>query len=232
MFPAQCLFARSVAREQDWAIELRKMRNIEYAKNAEQKFRNFHAKYLIKCKKMKDIRKKYKEEATPEMKKKFGFKNDFEVPKIKKAVVNIGIGKFINDSSRVEEISKIVAVITGQKPLMTKAKTSISGFKIREGLQIGIKVTLRNKRMWNFIEKLVGATLPRIKDFRGIKESAIDNSGNLNLGIKEHLIFPEILPEQVKDIFSLEVTIVTDAKDKEKGTALFKALGFPLEIKE
>ncbi len=181
---------------------------------------------------MIDVRKKYKKIVIPEMKKKFNFKNDFEVPKIIKVVINTGIGKYIKDSAQVEEIIKSISAITGQKPLMTKAKKSISGFKIRKGLEVGMKVTLRGRRMWDFIEKLVGVALPRVRDFRGIKESAVDKSGNLNLGIKEHLVFPEIMPEQVKSIFSLEVTIVTNAKNKEKGLTLFKLLSFPLEVRE
>ncbi|PIP28612.1 MAG: 50S ribosomal protein L5 [Candidatus Moranbacteria bacterium CG23_combo_of_CG06-09_8_20_14_all_35_22] len=181
---------------------------------------------------MASIREKYNKEVIKEMKKKFNLSNDFEVPKIKKVVVNVGIGKFLKDSAQVEEISKAISTITGQKPLLTKSKKSIAGFKIREGLEVGMKVTLRGKRMWDFIEKLVKATIPRVKDFHGLKNSAFDSRGNLNIGIKEHIIFPEILPEEVKNIFSLEVTVVTDAKDKNKGLELFKLLGFPMEIKQ
>lgn len=163
------------------------------------------------------------------MKKKFHLDNNLAVPKIKKVVVNIGTGKFLKDKAVMDEISSSLAMITGQKPLATKARKSIAGFKIRDGLNIGMKVTLRGKRMWDFIEKLVSASIPRIRDFRGIKDSSVENMGNLNIGIKEHLVFPEILPEQVKTIFGLEVTIVTDAHDRKKGLALFKGLGFPME---
>lgn len=180
---------------------------------------------------MVSVKEKYNRETISKMKEKFNLSNNLEVPKIKKVVINIGIGKFLKDSNQVEDISKSIAMITGQKPLMTKSKKSISGFKIREGLEIGMKVTLHGKRMWDFIEKLVKAALPRVKDFRGLKDSAVDSSGNLNVGIKEQLIFPEIFPEQVKNIFSLETTIVTDAKDKMKGLELFKLLGFPMENK-
>lgn len=180
---------------------------------------------------MASIREKYNKEVVEKMKKELNLSNDFEVPKIKKVVVNIGIGKFLKDSAQVEDITKTLAVITGQKPLPTKAKKSIAGFKTREGLEIGMKVTLRGYRMWSFIERLVRAALPRVKDFHGLKESAVDASGNLNIGIKEQLIFPEILPEQVKNTFSLEVTVVTDAQNREKGLALVKLLGFPMEIK-
>ena len=178
---------------------------------------------------MISLKKKYEKEIVPEIKKKFNLSNNFEVPKIEKIVVNAGVGKFLKDSNVVEEISKALSDITGQKTVSTKAKQSIAGFKIREGLEVGMKVTLRGRRMWDFLEKLSNSALPRIRDFRGLKPSAIDESGNLNIGIKEHLIFPEILPEQVKNIFSLQVTITTNAKNKEKGAELFKSLGFPIE---
>jgi len=179
---------------------------------------------------MMSIKEKYKKEVVKKMREKFKLSNDFEVPKIKKAVVNVGTGKFIKDSGQVEEIVKTIAAITGQKPLMTKSRKSIAGFKIREGLEVGMKATLRGKRMWDFIEKLVGAALPRVKDFQGIKNSAVDAGGNLNIGLKEQIIFPEILAEEVKIPFSLEITIVTDAHDKKKGLELFKLLGFPIKV--
>lgn len=175
------------------------------------------------------IKEKYNKKVVPEMKDKFGLKNALEVPRIDKVVVNVGIGKFLKDGAVVEDIAKSLSELTGQKPLMAKARQSIAGFKTRQGQEIGIKITLRGKRMWDFIERLVSAALPRVRDFRGIKLSAIDGSGNLNLGIKEHLIFPEILPEKVKNVFPLQVTIVTTVNDKEKGLALFKLLGFPIE---
>jgi large subunit ribosomal protein L5 len=181
---------------------------------------------------MANIRKKYKEEVVAEIKKEFKLKNDFEVPKIVKVVVNTGVGKFLKDSNQVKEIVDAITLITGQKPVMTKAKKSIAGFKTREGLEIGVTVSLRGKRMWDFLNILVGAAIPRIRDFQGIKETSVDQNGNLNVGIKEHLIFPEILPEQVKNIFSLQVNIVTDSHGREKGLMLFRKLGFPLESKQ
>ncbi len=179
---------------------------------------------------MQSIREKYNKTVVPELKKQFKLKNSFEVPKIKKTVVNVGVGKFLNDSAMIADILKSIETITAQKPLQTKARKSIAGFKIREGLEVGIKVTLRGQRMWDFIERMVGAALPRVKDFHGIKLSAVDSDGNLNIGIKEHMIFPEILPEQVKNVFPFQVTIVTSAKSKEEGMALFRALGFPMEV--
>jgi large subunit ribosomal protein L5 len=178
-----------------------------------------------------DIKKRYKEKAIPEMKKKFNFQNDLEVPKIEKVVANVGIGKYLKDDNAVKEIQESFKMILGQKPVMTKSKKSIAGFKIREGLEIGIKATLRGKRMWDFINRLVGAAIPRTRDFHGLKDTAIDNGGNLNIGIKEHLIFPEILPEKVKNNFGIQITVVTNAGSREKGLELFKLLGFPLENK-
>lgn len=165
------------------------------------------------------------------MKKEFGLENNLEVPKILKVAVNTGIGKYLKDSNQIKEIADSLSAITGQRPIMTKSKKSIAGFKTRAGLEIGVAATLRDKRMWDFLEILVGAAIPRIRDFQGIKETAIDKNGNLNMGIKEHSIFPEIFPERVKNIFSLQVNVVTNAKNREKGMALFRLLGFPIETK-
>lgn len=178
---------------------------------------------------MSTIYEKYKSEVSAEMKKVLNLSNNLQVPKIEKVVVNVGIGKFIKDSALVADIFNSLKAITGQKPVMTKAKQSIAGFKTREGLEIGIKITLRGKRKWDFLEKLVGASIPRIRDFHGIKVGAVDKGGNLNLGIKEHLIFPEILPEQVKTTFGMQVNIVTNAKTQADGLMLFRLLGFPIE---
>lgn len=178
------------------------------------------------------IYKKYKEKTITEIKKELGFKNDFEVPRIIKVIVNVGIGKFLKDSNQVKEVVDSIASITGQKPVMTKAKKSIAGFKTREGLEVGVMVSLRGRRMWNFLDILVGVAIPRIRDFQGIKETSVDQNGNLNIGIKEHLIFPEIIPEHVKNIFSMQVNIVTNARNREKGMILFRKLGFPIENKQ
>jgi large subunit ribosomal protein L5 len=177
---------------------------------------------------MSILKEKYNKEVLAEMKKKFGLKNDLQVPKIEKVIVNIGIGKFIKDSNMVKDVAETIATITGQKPLTTKARQSIAGFKIREGLEVGFKVTLRGRRMWDFLDRLVGAAIPRIRDFQGIKSTSVDGSGNLNIGIKEHVIFPEIMPENVKNMVSLQVTVVTDAKNREKGMELFRLLKFPI----
>jgi large subunit ribosomal protein L5 len=174
------------------------------------------------------IKELYKKEAVVEMKKKFGFKNSMQVPKIEKVVVNVGIGKFLKDANMVKDVTATVTEITGQKPLVTRARKSIAGFKIREGLEVGLKVTLRGRRMWEFLDRLVGAAIPRIRDFQGIKESSVDANGNLNIGIKEHVIFPEILPESVKNMISLQVIVTTGAKNREMGMELFRILKFPI----
>ncbi len=166
------------------------------------------------------------------MKKKFGFKNNLQVPVIEKVVVNAGIGKYIKDANMVKEAVQAIESITGQKPVLTKSRKSIAGFKIREGLEVGVKVTLRGRRKWDFVDRLVGASIPRIRDFQGIKETAVDESGNLNIGIKEHTVFPEILPENVKNIMSLQVNVVTTAKNKEEGMELFRLLGFPIKFEK
>jgi len=181
---------------------------------------------------MQSIREKYNKTVLPEMKKQFELKNGFEVPRIEKVVVNVGIGRFLNDSGMVADVEESLKTITGQKPLRARSRKSIAGFKIREGQEVGLKVTLRGTRMWDFLDRFVGAAMPRIKDFHGIKLSAVDASGNMNIGIKEHMIFPEILPEAVKNIFPLQVTVVTTAKDQKEGLAMFRLLGFPMETKE
>lgn len=181
---------------------------------------------------MISIHEKYNKTVLAELKKQLGKKNDFEVTHIEKAIVNVGIGRFLNDSGMVTDVEESLKIITGQKPLRVKAKKSIAGFKIREGQEVGLKVTLRGRRMWDFLDRMVGAALPRIKDFHGIKLSAVDANGNINMGIKEHMIFPEILPEQVKNVFPLQVIVTTTAKDQEEGMALFRLLGFPMETKE
>jgi len=178
---------------------------------------------------MSKLREKYKKEAVAEMKKQFGFKNDWQVPRIEKIVINSCIGKFANDNALVKEVADSLTTIAGQKTVLTDSKSSIAGFKIRKGLKIGVKATLRGKRMWDFLEKLIGAAIPRIRDFQGIKETAVDKGGNLNIGIKEHMVFPEIMPENVKRTISLQVTVVTTGKKRAESLALFKFLKFPIK---
>lgn len=174
------------------------------------------------------LRERYNKEVILEFKKKFGLKNNMQVPRIEKVVVNAGIGKYLKDSNILKDVEETLKTITGQKPIFTKSKKSIAGFKIREGLEVGLKVTLRGKRKWDFLERLIGAAVPRIRDFQGLKESAVDNGGNLNIGFKEHTVFPEILPESVKNIIGFQVTVATNAKDRQSGRELFKMMKFPI----
>jgi len=174
------------------------------------------------------IKENYNSLAVPKMMEAFSLKNKMQVPRIEKVVVNVGIGKYLKDGNAIKEINDSLRIITGQKPVANKARQSIAGFKIREGLEVGISVTLRGQRQWDFLERLVGAAIPRIRDFQGIKISAIDASGNLNIGFREHTVFPEIFPESIKYIFSFQVTVVTNAKNREKGEALFRFLNFPI----
>lgn len=178
---------------------------------------------------------KYKKEVIPAIKEKFGYQNDLAVPKIENVIVNISFGRLISGKT-TEEQKKIqeailndLSLITGQRPVLTKAKKSISGFKIRQGLPIGAVVTLRRKRMYDFLERLIYIGLPRSRDFRGVDPKSVDKEGNLTIGIKEHICFPEISPEKVKNIFGFEITVVTTAKTREEGEALLRLLGFPLK---
>jgi len=175
------------------------------------------------------LQEKYKKEIVSLMKEKFGYKNNLAVPKIKKVVVNIGTGSFSKDEQTRQLIVKDLTLITGQKPVSTLSKKDISAFKIRQGMVVGMKVTLRGKRMFDFISRLINIVLPRTRDFRGLSPDSIDKSGNLNIGIREHIIFPELSGEDIKKIFGLEVTIVTDAKKREEATELFKLIGFPIK---
>jgi len=172
---------------------------------------------------------KYRKEIIPAMQKEFNISNVMAVPRIEKVVINTGIGKVAKEDKVVERIANDLAVISGQKPVLKKAKKSISGFKIREGMNIGITVTLRGKRMYDFVDRLISIALPRSKDFRGIDVKNFDGMGNLNLGIKESSIFPEINYENLKDIFGLQITVMTDARNREKGIQLLKLMGFPIK---
>jgi large subunit ribosomal protein L5 len=171
---------------------------------------------------------KYRKEVIPALQKEFNIKNIMAVPKIEKVVVNVGIGKVHKDEKIIEKIVKDLAKLTGQKPVFRKARKSISSFKVRQGMNIGLMVTLRGKRMYDFIDRLIGIALPRSKDFKGIDIKNFDKDGNLNIGIKESSVFPEVTYETLKDIFSLQVTVTTTTKDRQKGISLLRHLGFPI----
>lgn len=175
------------------------------------------------------FQEKYKKIIIPEMRKKFGYTNIHAIPKLVKTVVNISFGKLSREAKIAETVEKIARAITGQKPLWTKAKKSISNFKVRQGSVIGAKVTLRGQRMRDFLEKLVTITLPRTRDFRGIPLKSFDAQGNLSLGFPEYVAFPEIGSEDIEKLFGLEIVVVTNAKTKEEAAELFKLFGFPLE---
>jgi large subunit ribosomal protein L5 len=178
---------------------------------------------------MNNFLKKYNSEVVPKFREKFGEKNIFSVPKITKVVINCGLGKFLKEKEAVDEIVRDLRDISGQKPVLVKAKKSVSGFKIRQGQEVGVVVTLRGNRMWSFLERLVGSALPRIRDFRGIDAKNFDKNGNLNLALKEHTVFPEISAENAKNIFSFQITVVTTSKEREEGIEIFRMLGFPIK---
>jgi len=163
------------------------------------------------------------------MEEKFGFKNDMLVPRLDKVVLNVGFGHHAKEKEYMTSVGNVLAKIAGQKPVFTAAKKSISAFKIRDGLIIGAKVTLRGQQMYDFIDKLVNITFPRVRDFRGISEKAVDRTGNLTVGFKEYTCFPEIRVEEVDNIFGLEVCISSSAKNYETGVELYRQLGFPFK---
>jgi len=175
------------------------------------------------------LQEQYKKQIIPEMMKKFGYKNQMAVPRIEKVIVNTGIGKFLQDEKAVEEIVKDLALITGQKPAHRQAKKAISGFKTRKGLKVGLVVTLRGRRAFDFVERLINLALPRARDFRGIEEKSIDQHGTLNLGVREQIIFPEVSHENVKNIFGFQITVKTTARKHKEGVELLKLMGFPIK---
>ena len=175
---------------------------------------------------MKDL---YKDKVSAELKAEFGYKNVNQIPKILKVVVNAGVGRASTDSKVMEPVLVGLAKVTGQAPVVNKARKSIAGFKIREGMLIGASVTLRGERMYEFLDRLVNVTLPRVRDFRGIKGNAFDGQGNYSLGIKEYGVFPEISFEEAVNTFGLQVNVATTAKTNAEGKALLTKLGFPFK---
>jgi len=169
----------------------------------------------------------YKQEITPKLMEKFAYKNVMQVPKIDKVIINIGVGEAIQNPKALDGAVNDLMIITGQKPVITKAKKSIAGFKLREGMPIGCKVTLRGERMYDFLNRLVNIVLPRVRDFRGVSPQAFDGRGNYSLGIKEQTIFPEIEYDKIDKIRGLEVIIVTTAKTDEEARELLKSMGMP-----
>ena len=169
----------------------------------------------------------YREKVSKPLSEKLGLQNVMAVPTIKKIVLNVGFGKHLKDPKHMETVIKTLERVTGQKPMQTKAKKSIASFKIRDGMVIGAKVTLRGQRMWEFLDKFIHVTLPRVRDFHGIDAKAFGRSPNLTVGIKEHTAFPEIRSDEVEHLHGLEVTIVTNAADANGAQELLTHLGFP-----
>ena len=184
---------------------------------------------------MEKLQEKYKKEVVKKMMDSFGYKNTMAVPKITKVTINTSFGKEIagKTSGEREKMQNLIlqdlSLISGQKPKLVKSKKSIAGFKLREGLEIAAMVTLRKKRMWDFLERLIYLSFPRSRDFKGLEATSIDKGGNLNIGFKEHINFPEVFTEKEKTILGLQVTVSTNAKNYEKGLELFRLLGFPIK---
>ncbi len=178
---------------------------------------------------MTRLREKYEREVVPALVQKFGYKNKMSAPKMVKVVLNIGLSQGLKDSKIIDLAEQTLTRITGQKPVKTKAKKSISAFKIREGMVVGMKVTLRKDKMYEFVDKLVNVSMARIRDFRGLSPESMDKQGNFSLGLKENIMFPEIRPDEIEKMHGLEITINTDAKSKAEGLELLKLLGFPFK---
>jgi len=173
------------------------------------------------------LQEKYVNSVRPELASKFTYKSPMQIPKIEKIVINMGCGDAVANSKVLDDAVEELAQIAGQKPVITKAKKSIANFKLREGMPIGCKVTLRGERMYQFLDKLVSISLPRVRDFRGISDHAFDGRGNYTLGVKEQLIFPEIDFDKVKKVRGMDIVIVTTAKTDEEGRALLSLMGMP-----
>jgi large subunit ribosomal protein L5 len=176
---------------------------------------------------MPRLKEEYNKKVKDEIMKELGYKNPMQAPTLKKIVVNVGAGEAITNSSALEEIVEMLTVITGQKPIVNKAKKAISAFKVRKGQEVGVSVTLRGDRMWEFFDKLINIVFPRTKDFRGLDPKSFDGAGNYSIGIEDHTVFVEIDANQVSKIRSLQVTIVTTAENDKEGKILLDKFGFP-----
>jgi large subunit ribosomal protein L5 len=176
---------------------------------------------------MSHLRKQYEETVAPKLTETYGYKNRMEVPRLEKIVLNMGLGKAIQNIKLIDSATEELRMIAGQQPVVTRAKRSIAAFKLRAGMPIGVMVTLRRKRMYDFLNKLINVALPRVRDFRGISGKAFDGQGNYSLGIKEHIIFPEIDYDKIDEIKGMNVSIITTAKTNEQGKELLRLLGMP-----
>lgn len=176
---------------------------------------------------MPNLKERYRTEVVSQLRERFHYKNVMQVPKITKVVVNVGLGEALQNAKALENAARDISTITGQKPIITKARKSIATFKLREGNQIGIKVTLRGSRMWDFLDRLCNVALPRQRDFRGVPADAFDGRGNYSLGLREQLIWPEINYDSIDKVRGMEVTVVTTAKTDEEARELLRLLGMP-----
>lgn len=178
---------------------------------------------------MSRLNKKYTSEIRQALQEKFQYKNVMEIPKLEKVVINIGVGDAVGNAKALEAAVNDLTIIAGQKPVITKAKKSIANFKVREGMALGTKVTLRGERMYEFLDKLINVALPRVRDFRGVSATAFDGRGNYALGLKEQLIFPEIEYDQVERVTGMDIIVVTSAKTDEEARELLTLCGMPFE---
>jgi large subunit ribosomal protein L5 len=177
---------------------------------------------------MSRLKEKYLKEILPNLQKELGLTNSMQVPRIKKITLNMGVGEVLQDKKAIEKAQSDLEKLSGQKPLITKAKKSVASFKIRDGMPIGVKVTLRKNRMYEFLDRLINIALPRVRDFRGLNMKSFDGTGNYSLGIKEQIIFPEIDYDNVDKIRGLDITITTSAQNNEEALALLNAFNFPI----
>ncbi len=173
------------------------------------------------------LRERYEKEVVPQLMKEFGFDNPMQVPRLEKIVINVGVGEALDNAKALDHAVEDIATITGQRPIVTRARKSIANFKLREGRAIGVKVTLRGERMWAFLDRLINVALPRTRDFRGVSPDSFDGRGNYTLGVREQLIFPEIDYDKIDKVRGFEVTIVTTAPNDEQGRRLLELLGMP-----
>lgn len=176
---------------------------------------------------MNRLLEKYQKETRPALQKELGYKNVHQIPKIEKIVINSGVGRAVTDSKNLEIVSATIQKVTGQMPVTTSAKNSIAGFKLREGNKIGVMVTLRGERMYNFLDRLVAIVLPRIRDFRGISEKSFDQQGNYSIGLNDQSVFPELSFEEAANRHGMQVNIITTAKTPEESKRLLQLMGFP-----
>ena len=176
---------------------------------------------------MTRMKKKYQEEAAPALMKKFGYKSVMQVPKVEKIVVNVGCGDARDNAKAIEAVVRDISTITGQKAVVTRAKKSVANFKLRTGMPVGVKVTLRQDKMWEFLDRLLNVALPRVRDFRGISANSFDGRGNYALGLKEQLVFPEIDYDKIEKIRGMDIVICTTAKTDEEARELLTCLGAP-----